>query len=380
MSYERIQLAKSKLNLQSLQTPAVSHKLKGRGRPKVTPALTPREITPPPQSEIIPSQPYRSVPEAKLSKTIAEVKPKPIPESKPSKDKVKPVPESKPSKDDLNPSKPVQDEVNPSKMTLIGANSFKSHSTLPVSRPHSSSESSLGSSLGSSWMRRVRRCHNCNSPTTNLLWLALDKSDMTVDKFSTIRLSFTDVQPDIMYCDNEDCEEALNLFIDKQLENENTREKRKRLELLRPSKGADYVDSNSKDDERVDEFSHAKPSFKRPRLQEGISSKIDEFEAEQVKSQIPDLSESGLNVKNSREQHKPSDSKFATSQHKPNVRQSSSLPVNVNGPNPTSSSVNLSTSEGVQDRIDLTLDSDDDDMSQHDSQSCPTDLVDGDKD
>lgn len=380
MSYERIQLAKSKLNLQSLQTPAVSHKLKGRGRPKVTPALTPREITPPPQSEIIPSQPYRSVPEAKLSKTIAEVKPKPIPESKPSKDKVKPVPESKPSKDDLNPSKPVQDEVNPSKMTLIGANSSKSHSTLPVSRPHSSNESSLGSSLGSSWMRRVRRCHNCNSPTTNLLWLALDKSDMTVDKFSTIRLSFTDVQPDIMYCDNEDCEEALNLFIDKQLENENTREKRKRLELLRPSKGADNVDSNSKDDERVDEFSHAKPSFKRPRLQEGISSKIDEFEAEQVKSQIPDLSESGLNVKNSREQHKLSDSKFATSQHKPNVLQSSSLPVNVNGPKPTSSSVNLSTSEGVQDRIDLTLDSDDDDMSQHDSQSCPTDLVDGDKD
>jgi hypothetical protein len=379
LSYERIQLAKSKLNLQSLQTPAVSHKLKGRGRPKVTPALTPREITPP-QSEIIPSRPSRSVPEEKLSKTIAVLKPKPVPESKPSKDKVKPVPESKPSKDELNPSKPVQDELNPSKTTLIGANSSKSHATLPVSRPHSSSESSLGSSLGSTSMRRVRRCHNCNSPTTNLLWLALDKSDMTVDKFSTIRLSFTDVQPDIMYCDNEDCEEALNLFIDKQLENENTGEKRKRLELLRPSEGADNVDSNIKDDERVDELSHAKPSFKRPRLQEGISSKIDEFEAAQVKSQIPELSKSGLNVKNSREQHKPSDSKSATSQHKPNVRQSSSLPVNVNGPNPTSSSVNLSTSEGVQDRIDLTLDSDDDDMSQHDSQSCPTDVVDGDKD
>ena len=254
--------------------------------------------------------------------------------------------------------------------SLIGVtSSSKSPATAPPSRPHSFSEPSVGPRV-----RRARRCHNCDAPSTGLVWLALDKSDMTIDKFSTTRLAAIDVQPDKVYCDNEECEESLNLFIDEQLKIEQPNEKRKRLELIRSRRDDDDI-------KPIEKSSHKKsspPSSKKPRLQEGSSSKQDVIYKEQAKPQLHKPSSgSGQTEKVSKEQQ-PSHSKLKGGE-KPQHSSQPQPSQPSNGPKPLPLSSASSSFKGGRTTIDLSQDTDDE-SSEHDSQSCPTDVVDGDND
>jgi hypothetical protein len=210
---------------------------------------------------------------------------------------------------------------------------------------------------------------------------------MTIDKFSTTRLAAIDIQPDTVYCDKEECEESLNLFIDEQLKTEKPNEKRKRLELIRSRR--DEEDEDDDDIKPIEKSSHKKsspPSSKKPRLQEGSSSKQDVIHKEQAKPQLHKPSGGSGQIEKESKEQQPSHSKLkggekpqlSSSQPKPKPCQ----PTNgqpTNGPKPLPSSSASSSFKGGRTTIDLSKDTDDE-SSEHDSQSCPTDVVDGDND